>query len=137
MLVFFVILLLMNIFQLNNIGEISMDYDREMVGFPKLKERLQQAAVDYLKNLQFSELTAIKEGDTLKVGGYIEPYVVSNESHLFSVSGNATTLTVLKWLVREFNEPVFEVSKADPLPYKWPVLEYVLKVYTNTPKENI
>jgi len=115
-----------------------MDYERERVGIPKLQERLQQAAVDYLKNLQFSELTAIKSGDTLKVGGYIEPYVVSNESHFFSGSGTTRTLTVLKWLVREINEPVFKVFKEDPLPYKGSALkEYVIKVYASTPKANI
>lgn len=100
----------------------------------------QQKAIDYLRCLSFIELSSIKAGDFLGYGCYAPAYVVSNETHLFSVSGKATTLTVLKWLVQEMivDEPVFKVSKADPLPYKGSALkEYVIKVYTNTPKENI
>lgn len=98
----------------------------------------QQKAIDYLRGLSFMELDSIKAGDFLGYGCYAPAYVVSNETHFFSGSGTTTTLTVLKWLVQEINEPVFKVFKEDPLPYKGSALkEYVIKVYTKTPKENI
>jgi len=114
-----------------------MDYERERVRILRLHERLEQEATNYLKGLEFDELTAIESGDTLKCSGYVNPYVVSNESHFFSGSGTYTTLTVLKWLVHEINEPVFKVCEEYPLPYKGSALrEYELKVYTNTSMKN-
>jgi len=111
-----------------------MDYERERVRILRLHERLEQEATNYLKGLEFDELTAIEAGDILKCSGYANPCVVSNESHFFSGSGTTIALTVLKWLVQEINEPVFKVCKEDPLPYKGTTLrEYELSIYTKDP----
>ena len=106
-----------------------MAYDREKVMILDVHKRAKQDAVVYLKGLEFNELTAIVSGDTLKCSGFINPYVISNESHFFADANIYVTLTELGWSIPSFLDGVFD----DDLDK---VREYTLSVYTNTSMKN-
>ena len=120
-----------------------MGYDRDRVRILSLHQRLAQDATNYLKGLEFDELTAIESGDTLKCSGYVNPYVVSNESHFFGDANIYTTLTELSWSIPAYLETDSDVvikqefyKRLGSQFFSREVRRYTLNVYTNTSMKN-
>lgn len=124
-------------------GERNMDYDRERVRILKLHEKLAQEVTAYLKGLEFDELTAIESGYTLRCSGYCNPFVLSNESHLFRDANIVTTLTELSWMIPDYLEMNPDVvlqmeyyRREGRKLRNSSARQFKLNVYTNTPMKN-